>query len=299
MKDEKKETGQVVWYVTAVVRGIGQVMLQRSVWAGVLMLAGLAVGAWQMALAALAGSGAGIACARLIGCDRQDVGDGLYGFNGALVGLAVAVYFSFSAMSVSLLFCGVFLATGLTRWFVGRQLPGLTAPFILSVWLLLAMRTVLMVSGGAESSGMMQAEPEVTRALALSWAQVMFEGSCLWTGALFFMGVLVGSPLKALYGIAAAALPFLLAWCPEVDVASVNDGLLGYNAVLCGIALGERTWCSAWWTLFAVVLSVILQVTGMHAGVPTLTAPFVLSVWMTMGVRRYSLWIKRLCQSEV
>lgn len=112
------------------------------------------------------------------------------------------------------------------------------------------------------------------------------------------MGVLLGSPLKALYGIAAAALPFLLAWCPEVDVASVNDGLLGYNAVLCGIALGERTWCSAWWTLFAVVLSVILQVTGMHAGVPTLTAPFVLSVWMTMGVRRWSLWIKRLYRSE-
>ena len=40
-----------------------------------------------------------------------------------------------------------------------------------------------------------------------------------------------------------------------------------------------------WDAVFSVLLSVFLQLLGMNVGITTLTAPFVLSVWITIGIR--------------
>ena len=39
------------------------------------------------------------------------------------------------------------------------------------------------------------------------------------------------------------------------------------------------------YAVFSVLLSVFLQLLGMNVGITTLTAPFVLSVWITIGIR--------------
>lgn len=51
-------------------------------------------------------------------------------------------------------------------------------------------------------------------------------------------------------------------------------GLMGYNGVLCALALGGKTWKSFVWTLCSVLLSVVLQFAGIKLGITTLTAPF-------------------------
>lgn len=71
-----------------------------------------------------------------------------------------------------------------------------------------------------------------------------------------------------------------------IDPEMLNMGLMGYNGVLCALALGGKTWKSFVWALCSVLLSVVLQFAGIKLGITTLTAPFVLSVWMIMIMQK-------------
>ena len=62
-------------------------------------------------------------------------------------------------------------------------------------------------------------------------------------------------------------------------------GLMGYNGVLCAIALGGTTRESGIWAGYSVLLSTVLQILGMSLGITTLTAPFVISVWIIQMVQ--------------
>ena len=82
---------------------------------------------------------------------------------------------------------------------------------------------------------------------------------------------------------AGLSIPFALLL--GVDDAVLNAGLMGYNGVLCAIALGDKTWKGGAWATVAVLLSVLLQIGGMKWGITTLTAPFVVAVWIVAGCR--------------
>ena len=82
-----------------------------------------------------------------------------------------------------------------------------------------------------------------------------------------------------------ALLPIPVALLAGVESAVLNAGLMGYNGVLCAIALGDKTWSGGVYAVFSVLLSVFLQLLGMDVGITTLTAPFVFSVWITVGIR--------------
>ena len=120
-------------------RGVGQVMFQNNALSGLLMLAGILLNSWQMALLAIAGNVVSTLTACLSGYSREDIRNGLYGFNGTLVGIAIGVFMPVSVASFSLLVAGACLSAWIARLFsLQRRVPGFTAPFILSVWILLA-----------------------------------------------------------------------------------------------------------------------------------------------------------------
>ncbi len=128
-------------------RGIGQVMFQGNALSGLLMLIGIACSSWNLALLALAGNIASTLAAYLLGYSREDIRKGLYGFNGTLVGIAIGVFMRINIWSISLLLMGSALSSGIAQQF-NRQnkLPGYTAPFILSVWILLILCRYLFPS---------------------------------------------------------------------------------------------------------------------------------------------------------
>ena len=66
-------------------RGVGQVMFQNNALSGALMLVGILLNSWQMALLAVAGNIVGTLAAYLSGYSREDIENGLYGFNGPRV----------------------------------------------------------------------------------------------------------------------------------------------------------------------------------------------------------------------
>ena len=68
----------------------------------------------------------------------------------------------------------------------------------------------------------------------------MFQGNMM-TGLFFLAGILVNSRNAAVYTILGALLPLLLATLLGVDSEALNMGLMGYNGVLCALALGGKS----------------------------------------------------------
>ena len=111
-------------------RGIGQVMFQNNALSGALMLVGILCGSWQMALLAVAGNLVGNLTACLCKYSREDIRNGLYGFNGTLVGIAIGVFMPINLLSIALLIAGSALSTWIARLFgYWGKLQGYTATF--------------------------------------------------------------------------------------------------------------------------------------------------------------------------
>ena len=83
-------------------RGIGQVMFQNNALSGGLMLLGIAFNSWQLAVLSVLGTVVSTLTASLSGYDKEDIRNGLYGFNGTLVGIAIGV---FMEINVHLYYC--------------------------------------------------------------------------------------------------------------------------------------------------------------------------------------------------
>ena len=268
-------------------RGLGQVMFQNNADSGLLMLVGIACNSWLLALLALLGNFVGTVTAFFSGYSKEDIEDGLYGFNGTLVGIAVGVFMEPGVASLLLLVAVSMLSTWIARVFAYQKLlPGFTAPFILAVWLLQALCRGWFPSLLSSSVMPEETAADWFRAFSLNIGQVMFQGGTVLSGLFFLAGILLNSRVHALYTVWGALLPLGMVWMVGSDYAAFNAGLLGYNAVLCAIALGDRSWAGAAWATLSVTLSVLLQVWGMSLGMTTLTAPFVVSVWIVSGMRR-------------
>ena len=169
-------------------RGVGQVMFQNNALSGALMLVGILLNSWQMALLAVAGNVISTLTAYISGYSREDINNGLYGFNGTLVGIAVGVFMSVTVGALVWLVLASCLSTWIARLLgLQRFLPGFTAPFILAVWILLAvcawMFPALLLSSG-DASG--EQSLAFFRAFSLNIGQVMFQGSSIGPVCSFF-----------------------------------------------------------------------------------------------------------------
>lgn len=269
-------------------RGIGQVMFQNNALSSLLMLIGIFLNSWQMGVLAVSGNIISTLTAHFSGYGRDDIKNGLYGFNGTLVGIAVGVFMELSIGSLLLMAVASCVSTWISRLFsFQRSLPGFTAPFILSVWGLLGFCTwvvpdILLVSDTVTDTTQ---EINYFQTFSFGIGQVMFQGN-IWTGLLFLAGILVNSRTAAFYTVIGALLPLPLAILLGIDAETLNMGLMGYNGVLCAIALGNRTLKSFVWASCSVLLSTLLQIIGMNLEITTLTAPFVVSVWVIMGIQK-------------
>lgn len=167
-------------------RGIGQVMFQNNALSGLLMLIGIFLNSWQMGLLAVSGNIISTSTGRISGYDRDDIKNGLYGFNGTLVGIAVGVFMHLTVNSLILMAIASCASTYIARFFNMQRM----------------------------------------------------------TGLFFLAGILVNSRNAAVYTILGVLLPLPLAILLGADSEALNIGLMGYNGVLCAIALGGKSWMS-------------------------------------------------------
>lgn len=292
--------------VRDLLRGSGQVMFQQSAWTGLLFIAGIFWGSYaanapQVAWGALLGLLASSFAGWIIGEYAQDGIDGLWGFNGILVGCAFPTFLApVPLMWVSLICCAM-LTTWMRRGFnnvtAQFKINSLTFPFVFCTWVFLLAARVLTATPltDMDSPALLihiGGEIDWTIGAFISYwlkgiSQVFLINNAV-TGILFLIGLALCSVWAAIYAAASSAIALAVALIFAADPADITAGLFGFSPVLTGIALGtvfyKVNFHSAVWTLAGVIATVFIQA-GMNAlmspwGIPTLTAPFCIATWL-------------------
>jgi urea transporter/murein DD-endopeptidase MepM/ murein hydrolase activator NlpD len=101
------------------------------------------------------------------------------------------------------------------------------------------------------------------------------------------------NPYAGLAGLIATLFAIVLSYFTGLDQSFIQKGTYSYNALIIGIGLGSIYYFStAFWLLlvvvviFSVVLSVIFQSKLGRYGLPFLTLPFVICLWLVLLVTK-------------
>lgn len=287
-------------------RGLGQVMFQDSRWTGILFMAGIFWGAYAEGFPTVAwGMLVGLIVSTLTGYILQlpdgNGAQGLWGFNGCLVGCAFPTFLGNTIwMWIALVICSamtIWVRTGMDNVLGKWKVSSFTFPFVLSTWFfLLAARLFNGIPpeymGSPELPGGIHDTLNLGFGeLVIYWlkgiAQVFLINN--WVTGIFFLAALAVSSVRAAVWAAvssAIALATAIVW--QGPGADISNGLYGFSAVLTGIALGATfcnfTWKAAVWTVIGVFCTVFIQA-AMNAffapmGLPTLTGPFCVATWI-------------------
>lgn len=271
--------------IHATLKGISQIFLQANAWTGFLFLCAITWHSPVMGVAALCGAWTGILFGKKLGIPEDKIQQGLCGYNAALIFMAMiqtpqTSWIEFAVvLFVSVL--GILLATLLLKGAIRYQLPVLTAPFVIVVWLILAPLIDLgLVPAFASTDVQPSGKLNVLQLFTWSFGQVMFLNNTV-SGILVLAGLFLAHWRATCWAAGAVLLSALTGIIAGWPLAAINEGLFGYNAVLVAFALMKLRWP---WILSGVLLSCCLMHFFLIAGWAALTAPFVLSSWIILAV---------------
>jgi urea transporter len=301
-----------VGWVDTLLRGTGQVMFQNNALTGLLFLVGIFYNSWRFGLAALLGLAVGTAAAVLLGADRALIRNGLFGFNAILVGIGLTFFLEDNWGLVGYIILGAVVSTvvmmGLLNLLSAWDIGPLTAPFVLTTWLLLAavfqfqeVRPEAIVPAPLDPEAEVQTElreleeaeeggitaENLAHAFFRGVGEVMFQDD-LVTGLIFLIAILVNSRISAAFAALGSALGGLTALALGANGFWIYHGLYGFNSVLTGIALGGLFFVLTWRSAIYAALGAIAAAGAMAGisvflsplGLPALTGPFVIVTWL-------------------
>lgn len=294
-------------FVDAVLRGVGQVVFVNSSYTGLICLAGILIGSPFVMVSALVCTAVGTGVGLWLRADRQEVRDGLYGYNACLAAIALPLFLGSTPLVWGLCLLAAGLSAALVRFLRLNPvfgLPPLTVPFVVCAWLSVGVVRLLGSDGTSGAPvGSLRDVPVAAPGLPEGWTLIegtlagigqVFLQSGVLSGLVIALGVLVGSRRMFLFaclaGCASAAVAVLL----DLPVEAVRTGLFGFNAVLAGLALGlvyGRGGAGS--LLFALCVAMLMPVIQlgcglvlMQVGLPTMSVPFIASTWVVLAVLR-------------
>lgn len=305
-------TNPVLRFVDVNLRGAGQVIFQDNPLTGLFFLAAIGWGAaqggaLQIAIGALIALLVATITAILLDADEASLRQGLFGFNGILVGAAVPTFLAATPAMWALVVVGAAVST-ITMLAVSNVMktwgtPALTFPFVLTTWFLMlaAYSFGTVVIDGMSAPTLARSVPAgpiteaLTEANALrlleAWlkgpAQVFLINNWL-SGILVVVGLAVSSLWAAAFALMGAAVALAASLAFGASLSAVLGGLYGFSPVLTAVALGcvfyAPSWRVALYALLGTVFTVIVQAAMDAAvapiGIPTFTAPFVFVTWL-------------------
>ncbi len=260
--------------VSQVLSGLGQIMLQENAATGLLFLIGIFYGSVPMGLAALVATLCGTITARALKYDRPEIDKGLYGFSAALVGVGIILFLKPVFASWLFIIAGSVSATVIQHFFIKRQIPVFTLPFVLVTWFFLFLARYYFPQLSTEAVVSVASVNDHFTFAIKGFGQVIFQDN-VFSGILFFIAVFISSPIAALYGLAAAVLSGMLSLYFSVPIAVVEMGLFSYNGVLCAIVFAGIRIRDGIWVLVSVLLSLVISVIMSRYHLIPLTFPFV------------------------
>lgn len=294
-------------FLKILLRGSGQVMFQNNAWTGLLFLCGIFWGAYEegqplVAWGAVVGLIVSTITGYLLALPREDGREGLWGFNGILVGCGFMTFLGSTFFTwLALIICAAlttFVRTGFNNVMAPWKVNSLTFPFVFTTWLfLLAARVMKGLPPAFMSSPHLPGDfSEAINMgfgdLVVYWlkgiSQVFLINSWV-TGIFFLVALFVSNKWAAIWAAIASALSLFLILIFKGPGADIENGLYGFSAVLTGIALGTVFYKASHkpafiWCLAGIVITVFVQA-AMNVfltplGLPTLTGPFCVATWL-------------------
>lgn len=278
-------------------RAMGQVIFLNSTTSGRIIFASLVLGDPTLAAFAALGSFTATSTSKFIGLDEDTYKNGLWGYNGALIGCAASVfgpaYPPYMVLSTILgsaatpvLSASLKNATSLPQW---------TWPFnIVALTSLLQTRSLLESSQSATTdTGLEETVADssvstiptteiidVVSSPLLGISQIFVVGSPL-TGAGISAAIYMYSPKLAYHALGGSAVGCAVGVLSGADLSDVCMGLWGYNSALSSMAIGtffvhsrESMILSASSAVASAALFGGMQSLFGTYGLPCLTLPF-------------------------
>ena len=293
-------------FIRTMLKGAGQVMFQGNTMTGLFFLLGILWGAIaegrpSVMIGALVGLITSTLTGYLLNQPDNDGKEGLWGFNGILVGCAFPTFLGNTPqMWFALILCAAlttWVRTGFNNVMAPWKTNSFTFPFVFCTWIfLLASR---MLQGMPPES---LSAPELTQhwdahvelslgTILVYWlkgiSQVFLINSWV-TGILFLIGLYLSNKWAALWASIGSMVSLLTVLYFQGAGNDIVNGLYGFSPVLTAIALGctfyRPNLRTAIWALLGVLVTVFIQA-GMDIlmlpfGIPTLTAPFCIATWL-------------------
>jgi urea transporter len=302
------EASNVLRFIDVSFRGVAQVMFQDNPLSGALFIAAIAWGSFaagvpQVLLGGLLAVVTSTLTAQWLSVEPRSLRAGLYGFNGVLVGLALATFIAPGPLLWVYVVLGAAVSVvamdATARVCKSWDMPALTFPFVLVTWLLLlatygfaGLSGAALPTAGVVAPFTSMATTRLDAALfvqatLLSISQVFLKGSAI-AALLFLAGLAVNSFAAAIAAVAGAIVAVITAHALGAESDLVTGGLLGFSPVLTAVALGtvfnkpglRVALYAALGTVFTVVAQAAFNVALTPLAIPALTGPFVLVTWM-------------------
>lgn len=282
----------------AALKGISQIFLQENRWTGILFLLALFTGHWKYGAAAFLGAILGTLAAQIFGYEKHKIDSGLYGFNSALIALALVVIFKDAILIWLLMPVAALLSVLFFQGLSLIRIPAYTFPFIALTWIFYWLIDLFML---IPSSEIVQSNlPEFLQNTSIfpgfitGLGQVVFQQG-IWAGLLILAGLWINSTKAAQFGFLGALIGAVTAFAYSgyvgISTENISLGIFGFNAVLTGIALSGDQKNDNWWALAGIVITVILHILMIDSGWwqplgGVFTFPFVVGTWLILIVKK-------------
>ena len=299
-------------FVDWVLRGIGQVVFQNNPISGAVILAAIFYNSWIYGTVCLFGTIISTLTAIFLKADRGMIKDGLFGFNGALMAIALVAYTSpnFTTGNIPnahlwlyIVLCAVFtsiLVPAFGAILGPHKVPGLTMPFVLATWFFLG--ALLQFTTIDVSSALKPTSPSdfTGPRPGYTWetwfygttngiAEIFFQDNWV-TGVLILIGIAINTRIGAGMALMGSALAVCVGVFYGAHDEAIRDGLFGYNAALTAMALGGLFYVLNMTGFIYTVIGVLvtarvwasLGIFLEPSGMPVLTAAFVFVTWLML-----------------
>lgn len=301
-------------FVTLCLRGTSQVFFMENVLTGIFFFAAIIYASyvsevWATTIGAFVGVIVATFVANIVNLDEDSVNQGLYGFNGILVGVALPTFIHNSPELWFYIIIGSAASTVVTATLSSTLtkswgIPGSTGPFVLTAWLLVAGAysfggLELISEAPALSSDYVQGHVSVPAGMELvqiffkNIGQVYLLGSAI-SGLLILIGIFIASVPAGIAAVAGSIIAMIVSIAMGANPADVSQGLYGFSPVLTAMAVGvvflKPSFRVALYAGLATIVTVFVQaamdVTMLVDGLPSFTAPYVLTMYLFIAPKK-------------
>lgn len=283
-------------FINYSLRGIGQVVFVNNPISGLLILFALFVQSPWLGSMSLLGVITSTVTAIIWNLERSNIRNGIYGYNGTLVGAAIATFgFGGNSSGHIIWVVAVMIFSALTtilfklagNWWVKTfKSPPLTLPFNIMTLIFLGWAQYI------PEFAFGQPKPSLDPANSLDFARLIgavfvgfgqiFLADKLIVGVLIFLAIALCTPIGAMVGLAGSIVGLITGIILGAGVKDLYSGLYCYNSILGAMAIGGIFYVfnrrSFWLALGCACLSVFVgEALVIFLGIfnfPSLTLPF-------------------------